>query len=336
MTDQPGAPQPSQTQQPHDAPPGFNWYKTLEDMHNTISHLQHEVRSLREEKHPQPTRMPKLAPPPAFSGKTADAESFKNACNLYMSGRSGEFLGDKSQIIWVLSYMQGELAVSFRDNLYDSTGGNFDGMSIEEFWIDFDANFEDVDKESTQVHSVRTIWMENRTAEEHVAAFKKAAHGSGYTGRPLVDEFKRSLHPRIREKLSNAEKSPKTISEWYSRAIVMDRQWRQTKAEEELYKHPGQMPKQIPKQQQPRPQWQTPSIPKLQTLQPPAKQVIEPVPMDVDRSKRGPLICFKCKRPGHMARDCRSRLDVRNMSYEEIMEYAKEQVAKKDFPKGEQ
>ena len=65
-----------------------------------------------------------------------------------------------------------------------------------------------------------------------------------------------------------------------------------------------------------------------------------PDAMDVDKNrrrgppgeKRPPLICFKCRKPGHMARDCRQRLDVRNMMHDEILAYTKEFAEKKDFP----
>ena len=62
--------------------------------------------------------------------------------------------------------------------------------------------------------------------------------------------------------------------------------------------------------------------------------------MDVDRSaKRPPLVCYKCRKPGHMARNCRSCVDIRRMNYEELSGYfvqkQKEEAdakAKKDFP----
>ena len=57
-----------------------------------------------------------------------------------------------------------------------------------------------------------------------------------------------------------------------------------------------------------------------------------PNAMDMDKNrrcgppgdKRPPLICFKCRKSGHMARDCHQKLDVRNMTYDKIMAYAKD------------
>ena len=41
--------------------------------------------------------------------------------------------------------------------------------------------------------------------EEFVQEFKQAARGSGYEGRPLVEEFKRGMNEGIRRKLTEAE-----------------------------------------------------------------------------------------------------------------------------------
>ena len=65
-----------------------------------------------------------------------------------------------------------------------------------------------------------------------------------------------------------------------------------------------------------------------------------PNAMDVNKSKRCgppgdrrlPLICFKCRKPRHMARNCHQKLDVQNMTYDKIIAYAKDFSEKKDFP----
>ena len=69
--------------------------------------------------------------------------------------------------------------------------------------------------------------------EEFVQEFKRAARGSGYEERPLVEEFKREMNGGIRRKLMEAENPPASIEQWYRRATALDRNWRESRREEE-------------------------------------------------------------------------------------------------------
>ena len=71
--------------------------------------------------------------------------------------------------------------------------------------------------------------------EEHVQRLRKIARGSGYRGRALIKELKRSINSGIRRRLMESEDPPEEIDDWYRRAIKMDRHWRQMKAEEKFY-----------------------------------------------------------------------------------------------------
>jgi len=69
--------------------------------------------------------------------------------------------------------------------------------------------------------------------KEYVQEFKRTVRGSGYEGRPLVEEFKRSMNGEIRRKLMEAENPPTSIEQWYRRAMALDRNWRESRREEE-------------------------------------------------------------------------------------------------------
>ena len=69
--------------------------------------------------------------------------------------------------------------------------------------------------------------------EDFVQEFKRAARGSGYEERPLVEEFKREMNGGIRRKLMEAENPPASIEQWYRRATALDRNWRESRREEE-------------------------------------------------------------------------------------------------------
>ena len=64
--------------------------------------------------------------------------------------------------------------------------------------------------------------------------FKKVTRRSGYVGRPLIEEFKRGLNRAIKRKLAEAEELPTTIGGWQERAVRLDRNQRQSRAEERI------------------------------------------------------------------------------------------------------
>jgi len=69
-----------------------------------------------------------------------------------------------------------------------------------------------------------------------VQEFKRAARGSRYEGRPLVEEFKRGMNRVIRRKLMEAENQPGSIEQWYKRATALNRNWRESRREKERLK----------------------------------------------------------------------------------------------------
>ena len=57
------------------------------------------------------------------------------------------------------------------------------------------------------------------------------ARGSGYKRLPLIEKFKRGLSGVLRRKLAEAENLSSIIEEWQERAVRLDRNQRQSKAE---------------------------------------------------------------------------------------------------------
>ena len=80
---------------------------------------------------------------------------------------------------------------------------------------------------------LRKMEQGGKTMKEFVQKFKKAARGSGYKGRLLVEEFKRGMNGVIRKRLMEAENQLGSIEQWYKRAIALDKNWRESKSEEE-------------------------------------------------------------------------------------------------------
>jgi len=168
--------------------------------------------------------------------------------------------------------------------------------------------------------------------EEFVQEFKRAARGSGYEGRPLVEEFKRGMNGGIWRKLMESENPPISIEQWYRRVMALDRNWRESRREEERLRGKketgGGGQKQEQRQSLPRPLvWQRRQLlPQQATTGPAPMEGVErtnavvlrgsgggqsagipprrdPFAMEIDRGRN----CYACGGFGHMARNCRNR-----------------------------
>ena len=105
--------------------------------------------------------------------------------------------------------------------------------SAEEFLMSLKKEFGGGEEESTKAAELRKLEQGGKTMEEFVQEFKRVARKSGYKGRPLVEEFKRGINRGIRRKLMEAENPLASIKQWYRRVTAFDRNWRESRKEEE-------------------------------------------------------------------------------------------------------
>jgi len=174
------------------------------------------------------------APPPKFNGERGQVVGFINACRLFIQMRMGQ-VGSRSRISWVLSYVQGGVAEIWKDNVLDEiTKGTSAVNTEEDLFTKIQQEFGEFDEESRKVDELRVLEQGGRTVDEYVQEFKRAARGSGYEGRALVEEFKRGLNGTIRRRLAEAEAPPTNITQWQERAVQLDRNMRQSRAEERM------------------------------------------------------------------------------------------------------
>ena len=227
--------------------------------------------------------------------------------------------------------MQGGSADVWKENILEELeSGEREYKTAEEFLITLKKEFGGGEEESVKAAELRKLEQGGKTMEEFVQEFKRAARGSGYEGRPLVEEFKRGMNRGIRRKLMEAENPPTSIENWYRRATALDRNWRKSRREEERLREKketiGGAPKQEQRQIMPRPLvWQRrQQLPQQVTTGPAPMEGIErtnvvvvrgsgqgagvpprqdPFAMEVDRRRN----CYACGGFGHMAHHCRNR-----------------------------
>ena len=249
------------------------------------------------------------------------------ACRLYLRMKMREATVEE-QVFWVLSHVQGGSADVWKENVLEELeSGEMEYETAEEFLTTLKKEFGGGEEESVKAAELRKMEQGGRTMEEFVQEFKRAARGSGYEGRPLMEEFKRGINGGIRRKLMEAENPPTSIEQWYRRATALDRNWRESRREEErLKKKEVGGGKQEQKQVLPRPLvWQRRQpMPQQATTGPAPMEGVErtnavvvrgqgqgagipprrdPFAMEVDRGRN----CYTCGGFGHMARNCRNR-----------------------------
>ena len=270
-----------------------------------------------------------VAKPAIFNGEAGRVGGFIVACRLYIKIRlRGNTV--EEQIQWVLTYVQGGSADVWKENIMEELEvGEVEYESVEEFFTILRKEFGEGDEESVKAAELRKLEQGGKTMEEFVQEFKRAARGSGYEGRLLVEEFKRGMNGGIQRKLMEAENLPTSIEQWYRRATALDRNWRESRREEErLKKKEVGGGKQEPRQILPRPLvWQRRQpLPQQATTGPAPIEGVERTnavvvrgqgqgqstgapprrdlyAMEVDRGRN----CYACGGFGHMARHCSNR-----------------------------
>jgi len=267
-----------------------------------------------------------VAMPAIFNGEAGRVGGFITAYRLFLRMKLRGATVEE-QIQWVLSYVQGGLADVWKENMMEEMeSGEVEYESVEEFLTSLKREFGGGEEESIKAAELRKLEQGGRTMEEFVQEFKRTARGSGYEGRPLVEEFKRGMNGGIRRKLMEAENPPTSIENWYRRATALDRNWRESRREEERLrkKEVGGGVQKQERQSLPRPLvWQRRQpLPQQATTGPALMEGIErtnavvvrgqgagapprrdPFAMDIDRGRN----CYACGGFGHMAQHCRNQ-----------------------------
>jgi len=89
--------------------------------------------------------------------------------------------------------------------------GEVEYETAEEFSMSLKKELGEGEEESVKAAELRKLEQGGRMMEEFIQEFKRAAKGSGYEGRPLVEEFKRGINGAIRRKLMKVENQPGSI-----------------------------------------------------------------------------------------------------------------------------
>jgi len=197
-----------------------------------------------------------VAKPAIFNGEAGKVGGFVTAYRLYLRMKMRKATVEE-QVFWILLHVQGGSTDTWKENVMEELeSGEVEYETAEEFLTSLRKEFSEGEEEAVKAAKLRRMEQGGKTMEEFVQEFKRAARGSGYEERPLIEEFKRGMNEGIRRKLMEAENPLTSIENWYRRATALDRNWRESRREEERLrekKKVGGAPKQEQKQSLPRP-----------------------------------------------------------------------------------
>uniref|UniRef100_A0A8H7XSC5 CCHC-type domain-containing protein n=1 Tax=Psilocybe cubensis TaxID=181762 RepID=A0A8H7XSC5_PSICU len=248
----------------------------------------------------------KVSPPDPFDGSMEKAENFLSQLKLYFYGKG--ITDDFQKVICALSHMKGGTAGKWA---YEKTKVIDNAQSQEGLWADFVYEFREVfadpDPSNTAKHKMHMLKQGRQTADKYVASFRALISDTGNAVYYVPD-------------------MPKTLDGWIKWSARLDRQWRQSEAftkslsfssSSPFLKAPT--PKAVPK---PTPNPPVFSNSSSRTFGAQAKQP-DVVPMEVDSGWKSvrPIVCFKCRKPGHKAVNCRSLVNINAMTHEELADY---------------
>lgn len=267
----------------------------------------------------------KVATPDTFNGNLAKSEEFINSLYLYFYGKQG--MTDEQKITFALSYMKGGTAGQWsrrKIKQYSKSGGT---LCWDTFLADFRQSFSDPDPKGTARHKLRILKQGTGSADEYVASFRELMDDTGYNDDALVEMFEKGLSRLLVDRIYTLPDLPETLDEWISQALKFDRlhRRREEKSRHAASTHTSSQPK-PPSHQSNNPPRQAapPAKPPPST----SSSSSDVVPMEVDSSRKRamPRICYRCRQPGHIARDCQSRVDINAMDYDSIKAHIRKEL----------
>ena len=174
-----------------------------------------------------------VAKPAIFNREAGKVGGFIMAYRLFLRMKLRGSIVEE-QVQWVLSYVQGGLADVWKENIMEELeAGKVEYENVEEFLTSLKKEFGGGEKKAVKAGELRKMEQREKTMEEFVQEFKRAARESGHEERPLMEEFQRGMNGGIRRKLMESENLPTLIEQWYRRAMALDRNWRESRREEE-------------------------------------------------------------------------------------------------------
>lgn len=305
-------------------------------LQETIGTLQSQLTSSNSTPKPSSSSQPtthytkglKVAPPEYFDGTLSKSKSFLNQVYLFLAGKKDDIHHDQDRIILTLSYMKGGTAGPWAEQKvesYSNTGHIT--QSWEDFVKEFNSVFGDPDPAGTARFKMDRLHQGSQTVDEYVSKFRELKSDTGYNDAALVEKFKKGLNQGLVDRIFGLQDMPTTLKDWETWSSKFDRQWRQRQAEKKAFSDRTNPGSSTQKQAGP-----THTSKPTSSLQPSyVKKEPDVVHMEVDsgRKNRPRIVCYRCRQPGHIAKNCQFSVDIGSLDYEGLRTHFEQENQKR-------
>src|SRR5258706_11753011 len=144
---------------------------------------------------PPPPKPPKVSTPSPFSGAQDDLDCFKAKCSLYLSMRQSEFPDERSNALFILSYMKGGSAGPWATQKINSILFDTQEVTWAGFIEELNEMFADPNRQATARRKLATLHQGDSSVEELIREFEIHGPISGLGNMGLVDHFEQAIHP---------------------------------------------------------------------------------------------------------------------------------------------
>ena len=257
-----------------------------------------------------------LNKPTPFGGDQTKVKVFLQECLVYIDMNEDVYITDKLKIGFILFYMNEKEAKDWRElyleDIKDPAIGKLVYPTFDAFLTEVHKAFQSADQVQDAIYKLEILKQGKKMAEQVVTEFKQLIGQAGLTTRSTSDNihliglFRKPLNYSLTHKIMFGEVIPRTIDDWFEKAIQFDTNWGEATA---IF---GQNKKNYNRTMNR--SWYKPAEKK------------DPNAMDIDAltfEERQTLMkqgkCFKCRKEGYKATDCRDETDRKEKKKEELL-----------------